>query len=179
MRKVFSHAEWGYLYVNIRIFALAITSFLRWKFTWFSKCYINHQKNLTQSKAKRQACSSVPETCLMPQLLLSSHQETTQWDKEDDLSQIRSWCRSPGNQYICSQSEPGHMAALCKWSLGSLTQKTLHSFRRKMWKYKYDKAKYLCQKYVHVANLSPCNFRTTRIKLSFATLIWARCTYAW
>lgn len=32
MRKVFSHAEWGYLYVNIGIFALPITSFLGWKF---------------------------------------------------------------------------------------------------------------------------------------------------
>lgn len=65
MRKVFSHTEWGYLYVNTGNFALAITSFLELKFSWFSKCYINHQ-NLTQIKAKRWGCYSVPGTIYCP-----------------------------------------------------------------------------------------------------------------
>lgn len=50
-----------------------------------------------------------------------------QSDKEDGSNQTCPWCWSLENQYICSQSDPGHMNALYKWPLGSLTQEIFMS----------------------------------------------------
>lgn len=66
MRKVFSHTKRGYLYVNRGNFALAITSFLEWKFSQFSKHYINHQKPWHEVRPKDEVVTLSLENIYCP-----------------------------------------------------------------------------------------------------------------